>query len=53
MRGTYVLWKGLHLLEAVVSKSIVVAAIVLTVAGAGVAQEIFSDAFEAGNRLES
>ena len=41
---------GSHL-EATLSKSIVVTAIVLTVAGTGVAQEIFSDGFEAGNRL--
>jgi len=35
-----------------VSKPIVVAAIVLTVAGTGIAQEIFSDGFEAGNRID-
>jgi hypothetical protein len=41
----------LHLLEAALSKSIVVTAFLLAVAGSGIAQEIFSDGFEAGNRL--
>ena len=38
-------------LEATLSKSIVVTAFLLAVTGGGIAQEIFSDGFEAGNRL--
>jgi hypothetical protein len=42
---------GHRRLEATLSKSIVVTAFLLAVTGGGIAQEIFSDGFEAGNRL--
>jgi len=44
--------RGSHrCLEATLSKSIVVTAFLLAVTGGGIAQEIFSDGFEAGDRL--